>query len=350
MELTSKNKHSEWQRFLPWIGLACIMTAFVISVIRLHPRNLFGQSEDDSIYFSSAKGLAEGKGYVLASFPGTPPATKYPEFYPWVLSWVWRWNPSFPENLTDAIAVSVAFGLLYITTCFLFLSRFNGISDTEALVLTTFCALNPVVIFYSGRVLSEIPFAALALTAILLAERAVQPTALPPVVIFCGILVGISISTRAFGVPIAVGLLAAALVHRAWRQLLIFAGSVAPFLAALGWKTISARKMAPPVSRRAASSLGWVHTWTYYTSYINVWKQGVPTLAIFFSMLKYNVLTLVITPGSYFLNPLVQPKTIPATAISDLISRSGHTRQAFYVSCRMIDLGPFTSYCLFMWA
>ena len=114
---------------LAWLALACIPTLFCMAVIRLHPTNFFGYTEDDSIYFSSAKGIAEGKGYVLTSFPGTPTATKYPIFYPWLLSWVWRWNPSFPSNLIDAIGITVAFGGLYIGFC---LSCFYAGSRTLA--------------------------------------------------------------------------------------------------------------------------------------------------------------------------------------------------------------------------
>jgi hypothetical protein len=134
------------------------LVSFVIAVIRLHPTNFFGYTEDDSIYFSSAKALAEGKGYVLLSFPGTPAATKYPVFYPWILSGVWRWNPAFPANLTGAIGISIAFGLMFLTIAFLSLRRLSGISDGEALLLTAFCAFHPLVLFYSGSVLSDIPF------------------------------------------------------------------------------------------------------------------------------------------------------------------------------------------------
>jgi hypothetical protein len=299
-----------WRKLLPWIGLACILAAFVAEVVRLHPTNLFGETEDDSIYFSSAKGIAEGRGYVLASFPGTPPATKYPVFYPWLLSWVWRWNPSFPSNLTGAIAISVVFGVLYIAFAFMFLRRFKDISQAEALILTGFCALHPVVILYGGSVLTEIPFAALSLGAMLVAEELIASAPSALAAICCGGLVGLCMFTRAFGVPVAAGIALALLAYRAWRPVLIFCGSVAPVFAFLFWKTVSARVMVPPVSGAAASSLGWVHTWTYYTSYLNVWKQGVPTVAAFLMMLKSNILLFLIAPATYLLFPLVQPKTI----------------------------------------
>src|SRR6201981_1996841 len=131
-------------RFLPWIAHFAIILGYLCLVVRLHPTNFFGLSEDDTLYFSSAKSIAEGHGYILPSVPGTPPAAKYPILYPWILSWVWRWNPSFPANLAGAVAVTLAFGLGYLSLTFLFLRRFKGIGEVEALFLTASCPLNPL--------------------------------------------------------------------------------------------------------------------------------------------------------------------------------------------------------------
>ena len=305
-----------WRKFGTWISLACIVAAFVLAVVRLHPTNFFGYTEDDSIYFSSAKGLAEGKGYVLASFPGTPAATKYPIFYPWLLSWVWRWNPLFPANLTDAIAISVAFGAIYIVAAYFFLRRFKGIGEIEALILTAFCALHPVFVFYSSSVLSDIPFAAFVLCAMLLAERSTLPSASNRMAFACGALVGLAILIRAFGVPVAVGIVIASALRRAWRPLMIFCAAVAPFFALLCWQTVFPHVAISPVSGAAASSLGWTHTWAYYTSYLNDWKQGVPNIAIFLAVLKNNFFLLLSAPASYFISPEMGGDSIATRAIA----------------------------------
>src|SRR5712692_4056093 len=90
----------------PWICLAAVLIGLLLYVARLHPANYFGYLEDDSVYFSSAKALAEGRGYIQPSFPGTPPG-KYPVLLPWLLSWIWRINPSFPANLRLAVWVTL---------------------------------------------------------------------------------------------------------------------------------------------------------------------------------------------------------------------------------------------------
>ena len=105
-------------RLLSWIALAAIVLLYLLFVIHLHPSNFFGYSQDDTLYFSSAKAIADGPGYVLPSVPGTPAATKYPILYPWMLSWVWRWSPSFPANLSIAVALNLVFGVAYLVVVF----------------------------------------------------------------------------------------------------------------------------------------------------------------------------------------------------------------------------------------
>ena len=256
---------------------------------------------------------------MLESFPGTPAATKYPVFYPWVLSWVWRWNPSFPANLRDAIAVTVAFGVLYVTAAFLFFRRLKGLCQAEALALTAFCALHPLVIFYSGRLLTEIPFAALALAAMVLAEKAAQREETASVAA-CGVLTGLAILTRVLGVPIAAGIAVAFAARRTWRQLAVFCGCVAPFFGALAWRVIFSHAAVSPVSGAAASTPGWIQTWTYYTNYLNVWKEGVPNTSVFLAMLQNNALWLLRAPADYFVSPWPATHTLKGQVLAFVVT------------------------------
>src|SRR5208282_1236889 len=148
-------KKAHFRRVWPWLGLACVLIVYLISVLKLHPANFFGLTQDDTIYFSSAQALSQGKGYILPDLPWTPPATKYPILYSWILSWVWRWNPSFPSNLNAAVAISVVFGLAYVSLAFVFFRQFRALSAAETLLLTAFCAVQPSVLFYSGSILSD---------------------------------------------------------------------------------------------------------------------------------------------------------------------------------------------------
>jgi hypothetical protein len=285
-------------------SLVCILLLYVIAMVRLHPMNFFGLTGDDSVYFSSAQAIAQGKGYVLPSIPGMPPATKYPFLYPWILSWIWRWNSSFPGNITPAIAVTVSFGLVFLALAFFLLRRLKGITDHEALFLTAFCALQPAFLFYSGNLLSDVPFAALALAAMSMADQAMQPQAGNRGALGCGVLVGVAMLIRVFAIPVAAGIMLTAMLRRAWRQSFIFCGSVLPFLATLAWHSVFPVLPISPVTGPAASSFGWIRIWTYYTSYLGAWKLAVPNAGIFFAMLKNNGGAVLRGPGEYFIDPL----------------------------------------------
>jgi hypothetical protein len=308
------------KRALPWIGLSLILVMYVVSVFRFNPLDLFGSTQDDSLYFSSAKAIANQQGYILPSVPGGPVATKYPILYPWVLSWVWRWNPSFPSNLTGAVAITAAFGVLFIVSSFVFLRRLEGIGASGAFLLTFFTALHPMVLHYSASVLSDVPFAALAFTAMLAADQAMQPNAPGARTAGCAFLTGLSILMRAFGVPVAAGILAAAVARRAWHQIVIFCAVLAPFGAASVWRWVFTRSAISPGSDGVLLKPGFVSEWTYYSSYQGFWKLSVPNAHILWEMLKNNAFFIVHTPSDYFLAPLLTRPTIWSLALEFLVT------------------------------
>ena len=61
--------------------------------------SISGLFHDDAIYTVLAKSLAEGNGYTLTGLPSSPAQAKYPFLYPYILSWIWWLEPSFPDNL-----------------------------------------------------------------------------------------------------------------------------------------------------------------------------------------------------------------------------------------------------------
>jgi hypothetical protein len=320
--------HPPW---LVWIALSAILAAYVAAVVNLHPTNFFGLSEDDSLYFSSAKALAQGQGYVLPSFPGTPPATKYPVLYPLILSVVWRLNSSFPANLSWAIAVTTTFGLVYVLTGFFFIRCLMSLTDTEALLLTAFCALHPLTIFYSANVLSDVPFAALALMAMLLADSFLKPDSKIGLVVTCGIVSGLSMTMRAFGMAVVAGILLFAAARHAWKKMFVFAACASPFFLVIAWHHIFSSANGVPVRGLSATSLGWVRAWAYYTSYIAMWKLSVPNVHIFWAMVLNNLELVAQGPADLFLSPLLVSDTMLGRALVLLVSAltfAGIVRQA----------------------
>jgi len=319
------------RRALPWIALSGILAIYVLAVFRFNPAILFGMTQDDTLYFSSAKALASDQGYVLPSVPGQPLVTKYPILYPWLLSRIWRWNPSFPSNLTDAVALSVAFGCIFLVATFLFLRELKGIGQFTALLLTFFVSLHSVFQFYSASVLSDVPFAALALLAMLAADRAFRPDSPGAKAALCAVLTGLSILMRFFGVPIAAGIFAAGAARRTWRQLFIFCATVAPFGLPTVWHLLAAQKAIPLAHNGLPGGLGYVHTWIYYTSYQAFWKLSVVQGHVLWDMLKNNAVVVLLSPADFFLAPLFARANVAATSLMLLVTvaiSAGVWRQA----------------------
>lgn len=312
-------KEMVYRRALPWVGLLCVLVVYVTSIVRLHPTNFFGLTQDDTIYFSSAKALADGQGYILPSVPGTPRATHYPVLYPWILSWVWRFNPSFPGNVAGAIGVTAAFGCIFLTAAFLFFRQLDAFSDLEALLLTLFCALQPIVRVYSANVLSDIPFAAFVLLTIVLADFTLRRNPGTVLAAACGMLVGLTMFIRVLGVPIAAGIVVAMLLRREWRKAAVFNVCVAPFFGVLAWRALfSAPKQAPVAL--ATCSAAWQGTWLSYTSYVGFLKIVSTHQGIFWPIFKQNALLLLLQPGIYFADPrFIRPSDL-GTVFTCLLS------------------------------
>src|SRR6266496_5959674 len=102
---------------------ASILALFCFRVYSFQPREFFDFYHDDAIYFTTAKALAAGQGYVIPTFPGVLPQTKYPVLYPLMLALIWRIWPAYPANLGPAVAMSIAIAAIYLVFGYLFLRR-----------------------------------------------------------------------------------------------------------------------------------------------------------------------------------------------------------------------------------
>jgi hypothetical protein len=306
-------------RYASWLGLLFILTLYALLVWSLTPTNYFGLAEDDSLYFSSGKALAEGHGYILPSLPGSPPATKYPILYPWLMSLVWRASPSFPQNLKVAIAFNVACGFVFLGVAFAFLRTIRELTVPERLAITALCAIHPMVLFHSANVLPEIPFAALSLGAIALATRAVSPDGGEFESAASGVLSGLSLLTRTLGLPIAAGLFLATVARAKWRKCLYFVGGLVPFAAFSFWRSMHVVAASPPDAGVPCSNVIRM-SWLYYTSYLGFWKADVLPGGGPLHLLKQNLLLLLLQPGAYLVGPsTVRPEVLafaPAVILS----------------------------------
>jgi hypothetical protein len=304
----------------------------------LRPADRFGFYHDDTLYFSSAQALAEGRGYIIPSLPGQPRQSKYPVLYSWLLSWVWRWNPSFPANLGAAVGLSALFACGYLVAAYCLVGGAAG------LAIAGLCAFHPVVLFLAGSVLSDMPFSALALGGIVVADRAIETRPRPAALVAAGALLGLATAIRTLGIMILAGVAVTALYRRLPRRAVAIVAVAVPF-AALSF-LFGGSQPAPD------GPPGWRQTWLFYTSYGAFWKLSVPSAAVLGSMVLANFQYWLQAPATYCLFPtLGEGSSMAGTMLQVSLAvgiLAGVARQARQVGWRPIHF-CFALYSVATW-
>jgi hypothetical protein len=288
---------------LSWIFLAGILILFLVYLAWLHPANWFGRVGDDAFFFSSAKALAQGRGYIIPSLPGNPPQTKYPVLYPWLLSGVWKLDPSFPSNLALGVSLTAFFSCWFLVAAFVLLRKLEGVGEWPALAMVALCAFEPHFVLLSGSLMSDLPFMALALTAALAGDRAMRSESRVALAAFAGALAGLSMMMRSIGIAVVAGILVAAIYRRTFRHLAAFCLGAAPFFAAALWPLRLSSAQSGIDSSTAMALPGWQQTLLYDTSYLKMWRLCVPNFHVFWAMIRSNLEQFILTPATYFLSP-----------------------------------------------
>ena len=145
---------------LPFLAPA----AYLAWVARDMPH--FGHLHDDSIYFVTAKSLAQGRGYRILSLPTEPFQTKYPPLWPLLLASIWKMDSRFPDNLKLAAGLAWLILPVFLGLAWRWLRR-SGFGERTSLVLCGLLAWSPYVIVLSTSLLSDLLFATLILAAVL---------------------------------------------------------------------------------------------------------------------------------------------------------------------------------------
>jgi hypothetical protein len=164
----------------------------------------FGIYHDDSLYATTAKALASGNGYRIISLPYEPAATKYPPFYPFLLSLIWRLNPHFPDNVNAMVALSGLAALLFAGFTWRYLVGCGYASNRLALLVVAMTAANWRTSILATGLYSEMPYAALSVIALMLAERAERDEEHWLRGVGLGLAMGACFLTRSSGVTILI--------------------------------------------------------------------------------------------------------------------------------------------------
>jgi len=114
--------------------------------------------------------------------------------YPWLLSWIWKWDPSFPANLGPSVCLTALFSCGFLVVAFEMLANSRR-RRLPAVAMVAVCASLPVFLMVSGSVMSDSLFMLLALAAALLADKAMRASGRLPLAALVGVLAGLSVVT-----------------------------------------------------------------------------------------------------------------------------------------------------------
>jgi hypothetical protein len=202
---------------LVWVG--AIVAAYVVA----WRAPAVGFFHDDGLYAVTAKALAEGQGYRIASLPTPIPQTKYPVLFPALLSVVWRAFPTFPANVPWLRLVPLAAVILWLTLSVTWL-RQRGATATQARLIAAAAASTSWAIFLSSSLLSESLFAALVVAALILAHRVEQSgPASWKLAAATGCCAGLAMHTRSAALALGLAIGISWVWRRRWADIAVFA-------------------------------------------------------------------------------------------------------------------------------
>ena len=294
--------------------LAVICASSLWLIYRLDPVALFGLYHDDTMFMGGALALAEGRWHLIPSLPNTPIQTKYPAFYPWVLSFVWRWNPEFPSNLDQAVALSAFFACFALWACYRLL-RSLGAGRGLSLAISAFCGLHPVFLQMGSRIMTDVPMMGLSYVSLMLLEASVKKRAPVWLPALSGVIMAMTVLTRLVAVTLLVAGVGFTLYRRSYRATVIFAACSVPIVCIVLY--LQGNNESLEAWARSGDT-GFRQTWLYYTSYADFWKLSVPNLDRFLTMLWQNTMLFFLMPASYFLFLVVEKEGFLAALLGHL--------------------------------
>jgi len=287
-------------RFRLWVILVSLSIS--IAAVWSSNKEVLGLFHDDGIYVIVAKSLHDGAGYRIISLPTTPDQTKYPFLYSYILSWLWSFEPKFPDNIGLLKAANAVFLAVIVVLSYLFYRRRVLKGESEGLLFAALVCINPIVFSFTDFVVSDILFLLIVLSAFGIFDATKQCTSRPIAVTLLAVIVALGCLTRSAAVPLAM----AGAIHFAWsrryRDLMHYVCIV--FLAVSPWWL-----WVRTHSNHTASSL-----LDYYVSYsseppafIIMWFDPVGAIDIVWGNLRYAVEALDMIFQSRILPGLLLP-------------------------------------------
>ncbi|MEK6321638.1 MAG: hypothetical protein AABN33_08140 [Acidobacteriota bacterium] len=251
----------------------------------------FGAYHDDGIYVTTAKALATGEGYRIISLPYEPAQTKYPPFYAFLLSLIWRVYPHFPENLTWMMMLSVAATVGFLALTYRYLVKQGYATGWQALIVVAMAAINWRTMILATGVQSEMVYAGLSVSVLYLAERYEKQRGGPIAGVLMGVMIGLAFLTRSSGLALLIAVGAYYVLRRQWQRAALVVGVGSLFVIAwLGWCY---------ANQTTAEGVNVAYYTSYWRDLVNAINDLQPQnnlskLAVFLSIIGRNALMLTV--------------------------------------------------------
>ncbi|MGH9822279.1 MAG: glycosyltransferase family 39 protein [Blastocatellia bacterium] len=283
------------RRVNPMAALVLVLLGVAgLYVALLSPAN-FGYYSDDAVYVTTAKALATGQGYRLISLPTQPVQTKYPPVYPLMLALIWKVSPNFPDNLTPMLLLSVAASIVASALTWVYLSGKGYTSKWVALLVVALAAINLNTVQFAINTFPEMPYAALSVGALLLAEERERNKdswagGLTGGIVL-GLLIGLAFLTRVSGITLLAAVALYFVLRKRTKDALIPVAIGGLFV--VGWFAWASHSRTPYPETNSA----------YYTDYfrytLNVFKalqatEGHSLISVAWSVTTQNAIFLLI--------------------------------------------------------
>lgn len=273
-----------------WILILVLVGSCAIYLVTLAP-DKFGVQYDDCIYVTTAKALATGQGYRIISLPYEPAQTKYPPFYPFLLSLIWRVCPQFPENLTSMMLLSVLATIGFLAMTWRYLVNQSYAGRWTAVIVVGLTAVNARTMILATSIVSEMGYAALSVVGLYLAEKYEKERKGWVWGAGAGVVIGLAFLTRSAGIALLVAVAVYFVLRRQWRRGLLPVAIGGAFVVGwIGWSYIN------------RSTVEGVNV-AYYTSYLRDFTEVLnglqaigneSKLTILLSIIARNVLGFVL--------------------------------------------------------
>jgi hypothetical protein len=171
---------------------------------------------DDGVYVLLGRSLAEGEGLRYLGIPGAPLAPKFPPLFPFLLSFVWRLFPAFPDNVAVLAGLNLALTAIAAPLFARYLTKVLRVRSDYAIGLTGLVWISAHLWRVASIPLSEPLFLLCLVLALWAGGRMEDEKGPRPIFVFLAAS-GLALYARTLGVALLAAGIVTLLLDRRWK-------------------------------------------------------------------------------------------------------------------------------------